>query len=86
MGYATLIVAFGIKAYNLLIKFSFVEAGIYNDPLGVLTYVTAIMFKLGSRLFSFHDLESGTFPCNRSPPHSPFVQFGKKDPQRAIVL
>ena len=78
--------AFSINLYNVMIKYSFIKVGIYNDALGLLSYFTAIKFEVGGHLFSFHDLESGILRGNRHAPYSPYAQIGKDDPRQALIV
>ncbi|CAB9514611.1 Glutaredoxin 3 [Seminavis robusta] len=79
-------IAFGINAYNVFIKYAFIKVGIYNDPFALLAYFFQIKFDIGGHLFGFHDLESGILRGNRNAPYALSPPIPKNDPRLAFMV
>lgn len=81
------LLAFGINAYNLFVKYAFIKVGIPNSSTSRSAFFTQVKFNIGGHLYSFNDFEHGILRGNRRPPYTLSKPIGSSgDPRLAFVL
>lgn len=83
---SSVVQAFCINLYNIMIQYAFVKVGIGTTDLARSSFFSSVSFQLGPDLLSLDDLEHGLLRGNRRAPHSIAPQFSRKDPRIALSM
>lgn len=73
--------AFWINLYNVIVIHGVIELDIRDSVKEVRNFFTRIVYEIGGREFTAHDIEHGILRVNRKPPNSLFRVFNDDDPR-----
>eukprot|EP00591_Stephanopyxis_turris_P004946 CAMPEP_0195512674 /NCGR_PEP_ID=MMETSP0794_2-20130614/4556_1 /TAXON_ID=515487 /ORGANISM="Stephanopyxis turris, Strain CCMP 815" /LENGTH=519 /DNA_ID=CAMNT_0040640519 /DNA_START=53 /DNA_END=1612 /DNA_ORIENTATION=- len=78
--------AFGINAYNLMVKHAYIKVGVPNSDIAKYDFFHKISYNIGGDILTSIELENGVLRANAKAPYTTKEIFSKNDKRLKLAL